>query len=169
MFAIVRLVVCGKEGVTSIRRSFALSTAKYTMHGHPLFCNFSAANTFPGKTQLCDIGIHSGDHNNVRPLRNCTHSDIAEYGKKTTWKVFQRDFQTSAPRSVHPLLLALIKPLSRIVPMVLGRRFRRWWKGLSEEDKSQFRKDNKKYAYVFGGMLQIHMLNKVPKSNDIYY
>lgn len=44
-------------------------------------------------------------------------------------------FKTSAPQRVPPLLVALIKPVSRILAMVLGRRFRTWWRKLPHDHK----------------------------------
>ena len=60
-------------------------------------------------------------------------------------------FRTSAPKHVHPLLLALLKPLSRIVPMVAGRKIRKWRKNLSDSDKIKFKEAKQKYIFVLGG------------------
>ena len=67
------------------------------------------------------------------------------------FKHFEHGFKTSATTFVHPLLLALIKPLSRIVPMVVGRKLRKWWKSLSDSEKIKFKEAKKKYAFIFGG------------------
>ena len=65
--------------------------------------------------------------------------------------IFQCGFRTSSPNRVHPLLLALLKPLSRIVPMIAGRKIRKWWKNLSDSEKLKFKEAKKKYIYILGG------------------
>ena len=66
-------------------------------------------------------------------------------------KYIDRGFRTSSPRYLHPLLLALIKPLSRIVPMFVGRKLRKWWRNLSDSEKIKFKEARNKHGYILGG------------------
>ena len=67
-----------------------------------------------------------------RYLRHCT--------SKTLSKTIECGFKTSSTNRVHPLLLTLLKPISRIVTMIAGRKIRKWWRNKSESDKLKFRK-----------------------------
>lgn len=48
-------------------------------------------------------------------------------------------FQTSNPRPIPPILFTLIKPMSRILGLVLGKRFRKWWQGLPEAERQMLK------------------------------
>jgi hypothetical protein len=39
----------------------------------------------------------------------------------------------------------LSKPLSKKVPIFVGRKIRKWWKNLSEEEKTRLKKERKKF------------------------
>ena len=65
-------------------------------------------------------------------------------------KQLDRGFKTTCPRYLHPVLLALIKPLSRIVPMFVGRKLRKWWRNLSENEKIKFKEARTKNIYIVG-------------------
>ena len=67
-----------------------------------------------------------------RNLRHCT--------SKTLSKTIECGFKTSSANRVHPLLVTLLKPMSRIVTMIAGRKLRKWWRNKSESDKLKFKK-----------------------------
>ena len=67
-----------------------------------------------------------------RYLRHCT--------SKTLSKTIECGFKTSSANRVHPLLVTLLKPMSRIVTMIAGRKLRKWWRNKSESDKLKFKK-----------------------------
>ena len=64
----------------------------------------------------------------------------------------RRCFQTTTPKLINPLLIAFIKPFSRVFAMVVGRRFRRWWRTLPESEKIKFRNEIKKRSRVWIGL-----------------
>ena len=74
-------------------------------------------------------------------------------------KYIDRGFKTSSPDYLHPVLLALIKPLSRIVPMFVGRKLRKWWRNLSDSDKIKFKEARNKYGFVLGGKNRLSHTN----------
>ena len=63
-----------------------------------------------------------------------------------------RCFQTTPPKLINPLLVAFIKPVSRVFAMVVGRRFRRWWRTLPESERLKFRNEFKKRSRVWIGL-----------------
>ena len=64
----------------------------------------------------------------------------------------RRCFRTTPPKLINPLLIAFIKPFSRVFAMVVGRRFRRWWRTLPESEKIKFRNEIKKRSRVWIGL-----------------
>merc|ERR1719295_931608 len=48
-------------------------------------------------------------------------------------------FHTSKPRPLPPILVALLKPLSRIAVVILGRRIRKWRKNMDDEQREKIR------------------------------
>ena len=46
---------------------------------------------------------------------------------------------TGTKNALPPILFAFIKPASRVLAMILGRRARKWWKKLPESEKERFR------------------------------
>ena len=89
-------------------------------------------------------------------ISNGLHTEkyIKHYKSRKPNKTIECGFKTSTPKQLNPLLLALLKPLSRIVPMVAGRKIRKWWKNLSDSDKIKFREAKHKYIFVLGGKLE---------------
>jgi len=61
-------------------------------------------------------------------------------------------FSTSSPRKFHPALLALIKPVSRLLGVFIGKGFRRWWLRLPESQKSNIKGQLKQNKRVIGGI-----------------
>ena len=53
-------------------------------------------------------------------------------------KHFHRSSVNSAAPIIAPLLVKLTTPLSRVVFLLLGRRFRKWWKSLPHEKKHKY-------------------------------
>ena len=52
----------------------------------------------------------------------------------------RKQISTSAPRkALPPILVFLIKPLSRIAAAVLGRIGRKWWRKLPDSEKADLR------------------------------
>ena len=89
------------------------------------------------------------------------------YNSKT-FQHFQNGFKTSSPKRVHPLLMILIKPLSRLIPMIAGRKLRKWWKSLSDAEKITFKETKKKYGYIVGavGLVTIASILYANQSHD---
>ena len=62
-----------------------------------------------------------------------------------------RPLSTTLPKkAVPPILIALFKPASRILAMVVGRRARKWWQKLPEETKNRFRAKREKQGRILG-------------------
>lgn len=61
------------------------------------------------------------------------------------------NFSTTPTKNIPPILVALIKPASRIFAAVLGRRFRLWWKKLPEQEKHLIRQKTNKNGRFIGG------------------
>ena len=47
-------------------------------------------------------------------------------------------------------LIALFKPASRILAMIVGRRARKWWQKLPEEQKDRFRAKRENHGKILG-------------------
>ena len=47
-----------------------------------------------------------------------------------------RVFSTTQKKTIHPVVLTLIKPISRILPMIIGRSIRKKWKNLTPEHQA---------------------------------
>jgi hypothetical protein len=63
----------------------------------------------------------------------------------------KQQFSTSLPtRALPPILIAAIKPVSRLLAVIVGRRFRTWWKSLPEETKLRFKEKSRKNGQFFG-------------------
>ena len=62
-------------------------------------------------------------------------------------------FRTSPQRSLHPILYALVKPLSRLASVLAGRAARVWWKRIGSERREAIRKrvQQNKYVLVSAG------------------
>ena len=62
-----------------------------------------------------------------------------------------RPLSTTLPKkAVPPILIALFKPASRLLAMVVGRRARKWWQKLPEETKNRFRAKREKQGRILG-------------------
>ncbi len=62
-----------------------------------------------------------------------------------------RNFHLSSPTPVPALLLTLLKPMSKIAALVFGRKFRIWYRNLSEEEQQKFWNKVRKNQHVFVG------------------
>ena len=63
-----------------------------------------------------------------------------------------KSFSTSLQRPVPPIVITLIKPMSRILAVIIGRRFRRWWKNLPENKKEEFKHKTRENGEMIGGV-----------------
>ena len=64
-------------------------------------------------------------------------------------------FHLSRPNPVHPLLVALIKPLSRVSALLAGRKMRQWYRNLPQDQKDKFRskmRENRHFLLGLSGM-----------------
>ncbi|XP_045115631.1 metalloendopeptidase OMA1, mitochondrial-like isoform X2 [Portunus trituberculatus] len=52
---------------------------------------------------------------------------------------FVRKIHTTRPRLVHPVLLAVLRPVSKFLAVLVGRGFRKWWQALPRHKKEVFR------------------------------
>ena len=65
---------------------------------------------------------------------------------------------TSATRqALPPVLVALVKPLSRITAMLIGRRFRKWYRNMDPQQASRLRQKYQKFSHLIGGMFRFHI------------
>ena len=85
-------------------------------------------------------------------VANCR---LLEYQNGVKPKILTNGFKTTPARYIHPYILVLLKPLARIVPALAGRKIRRWWKSLSDNERLKFRQQRKKFALVFGGTKRV--------------
>ena len=78
---------------------------------------------------------------------------LKAFTAKTPIKNIECGFKTSSPDQALPFLqIFFLKPLMRIVPMIAGRKIRKWWKNLSDSDKKKFNKAKKMYISLLGGL-----------------
>jgi len=62
-------------------------------------------------------------------------------------------FHTSKLRpAIPPLLLVLIKPLSRLTAMIVGRRIRKWRRNLGDEQREKIKQKTNEYSRLIGGV-----------------
>jgi len=54
--------------------------------------------------------------------------------------------------ALPPVVIALIKPMSRIAAVVIGRRFRKWWKNIDEEKAAKIKDTSRKYSHAWGAL-----------------
>lgn len=47
-------------------------------------------------------------------------------------------FHTTPCRRIHPIVLIILRPLSKVLAIFLGRRFRQWWQSLPQSQKLSF-------------------------------
>ena len=47
-----------------------------------------------------------------------------------------RVFSTTQKKAIHPLVITLIKPISRILPVIIGKYLRNKWKTLPPEQRA---------------------------------
>ena len=62
-----------------------------------------------------------------------------------------KSFSTSIQRPVPPIVITLMKPMSRILAVIIGRRFRRWWKNLPEDRKQAYKYKTRENGEKIGG------------------
>ena len=98
-----------------------------------------------------DYGTLLSNSTTTNGVHRNTDKFLQQHFTRKILKDIQNGFRTSSPQCIHPVLLALIKPLSRLVPMILGRRIRKWWKTLSDSEKIKFKETRMKYGYILGG------------------
>ena len=55
---------------------------------------------------------------------------------------------TSQPRTIHPFITLLAKPISRYAAAILGRRARVYWKKLPQSKKDAFKIQASKYRWL---------------------
>ena len=86
---------------------------------------------------------------------------IYTYGSPKTLQILPKVqfLSTTCPRQVNPLVYVMIKPLSRILGMVLGRKFRIWWKKLPNEEKEDIKKHfSKNWKIIGAGSFGVSLL-----------
>lgn len=66
--------------------------------------------------------------------------------------IFVRSFHTTQTKNVPPIFLALIKPASRLLAALVGRRFGKWWRALPDERKTKFREYFRSKRPFLGGL-----------------
>ncbi|ESN94678.1 hypothetical protein HELRODRAFT_95830 [Helobdella robusta] len=97
---------------------------------------------------------------------NCTTINYAVKNKTTTNNINNtniisrsaRLFHTTPRRYINPIILMLVKPLSKFVSMFSGRYFRIWWRRLTPEQKLHYKNKffkNYKYLVIPFGVLVI--------------
>lgn len=79
---------------------------------------------------------------------------IKQWEFKTTLQT-PRPFHTSRPRYINPILLAVLRPLSKIAAILVGRGFRKWWQSLPAKKRELFIQHllRNKYKYLGGSAL----------------
>ena len=84
-----------------------------------------------------------------------------------TYLISKSSFHTSKIRPAVPqILIALLKPMSRLAVMIIGRRFRKWRKNLDDEQKEQIRAKTHKYSHLLGGTVtQYYVVTGVGSSS----
>ena len=140
--------LCHKESILGLR-NIRLSVSIFNSLRGPVYISTSARNFVSHQTRKAELApsrFGASAHVN-RSTEHC----FQQNNISNIYKSFAHGFRTSAPKNIHPILLALIKPMARLLPMVLGRKFRRWWKGLSDSDKIEFKNAKKKYRHILGG------------------
>ncbi|CAF3416917.1 unnamed protein product [Rotaria socialis] len=69
-------------------------------------------------------------------------------------KLVVRQFHTSSPRHIHPLIWIILKPALKGAAWLTGRSARKWYRGLPEEKRSIFfqhlNRHKYKYVAIFG-------------------
>ena len=64
----------------------------------------------------------------------------------------RKHISTSAPRkALPPILVFLVKPLSRIAAAILGRIGRKWWRKLPDSEKADLRNHLKQNRKLIAG------------------
>ena len=64
----------------------------------------------------------------------------------------RKQISTSAPRkALPPILVFLVKPLSRIAAAILGRIGRKWWRKLPDSEKADLRNHLRKNRKLIAG------------------
>lgn len=56
-------------------------------------------------------------------------------------------------QALPPFLVVMIKPLSRILAVLIGRRFRKWWRKLDGEKQEEIKAKSRQYSHLWGGKL----------------
>ncbi|ROT74161.1 putative metalloendopeptidase OMA1 [Penaeus vannamei] len=67
----------------------------------------------------------------------------------------RRAIQTTRPRNVNPLLMAVLRPISKVAAVLVGRGFRKWWQSLPKLKRELFIQHLRRNIriYVFGSLL----------------
>ena len=93
----------------------------------------------------CKIKLFCG-----RKSDNLTNYQLLNHLKnaKTSHISLENGFKSSSVKYVHPVLLAWLKPVARIVPALAGRILRKWWRNLSEPEKLRLKQQRKQFASI---------------------
>ena len=93
----------------------------------------------------CKITLFCG-----RKSDHLTNYQLLNHPKnaKTTHISLGNGFKSSSVKYVHPVLLAWLKPVARIVPALAGRILRKWWRNLSEPEKLRLKQQRKQFASI---------------------
>ncbi|XP_068204348.1 metalloendopeptidase OMA1, mitochondrial-like [Palaemon carinicauda] len=108
-------------------------------------------------TGAFSISLHKSVSFSVRTFSmrrsSCFSLVLQREVKNTCQKT--RLFHTSKPRYVNPLLLAILRPLSKVTAILVGRGFRKWWQSLPAKKRALFIQHflRNKYKYLGGSAL----------------
>ncbi|XP_042887339.1 metalloendopeptidase OMA1, mitochondrial-like [Penaeus japonicus] len=50
----------------------------------------------------------------------------------------RRAIQTTRPRNVNPILMAVLRPITKVAAVMVGRGFRKWWQSLPKQKREMF-------------------------------
>ncbi|KAG7164354.1 Metalloendopeptidase OMA1-like 2 [Homarus americanus] len=66
-----------------------------------------------------------------------------------------RRIHTSRPRYLNPIIVAVLRPLSKMVAVLVGRGFRKWWQSLPKKKKDIFIQHfiRNKFRYLGGSTM----------------
>ena len=55
---------------------------------------------------------------------------------------------TSQPKKIWPYLILITKPIARVSAAIVGRKFRKWWKNLPEDEKIRYKQNYRGKIWV---------------------
>lgn len=67
----------------------------------------------------------------------------------------RRAIQTTRPQNVNPLLMAVLRPVSKVAAVLVGRGFRKWWQSLPKQKRKLFIQHLHRNIriYIFGSII----------------